>query len=228
MRQPNNIIIALDTSSRQETEELISKLSPPINFYKIGLELYIAEGNDIVKSLKERGLKVFLDLKLHDIPNTVSKAAANIAKLKPDMITVHTLGGLKMLEAAVESVKQVSPQTKVLGVTVLTSLDEQALRCLGVNVDIKQFIIQLGEAAYESGCDGLVCSAADLTFLRPKFKEPFLLVTPGIRLEKEEAADQIRTATVNQALQNGADYLVIGRSVTKKANPKKQLEQLIL
>lgn len=222
----NKVIIALDVSSRQQAENLISQLTPPIGFYKIGLELYTAEGNNFIQSLRGQNLKVFLDLKLHDTPNTVAKTVANISKYKPDMITVHALGGSKMLEAAVQTTKQIYSRMKVLAVTVLTSLDQALLKQIGLNEDIEGLIGKLGQAGYDSGCDGLICSASDLPYLREKFGPPFLLVTPGIRLPEDEKDDQLRTASAKEALENGADYLVVGRSITHKKQPADALKKI--
>lgn len=221
------VIIALDASNRQQAENLISQLSPPISFYKVGLELYTAEGNDFIKYLNEQGLKVFLDLKLHDIPNTVAKAVSVIAELNPDFITVHALGGPKMLQAAVEAARGAGSTMKVLAVTVLTSLDQAALNQMGVEKGLQDLIVKLAQSAYDSGCDGLVCSASDLSFLREKFPATFLMVTPGIRLPEDSADDQKRVATASEALKKGADYLVIGRSITEKEQPAEALGKLL-
>ena len=220
------VIVALDVQEQAKALELIEQISPPIEFYKIGLELYTSAGNDFVSRLKERGMKVFLDLKLHDIPTTVSRAVASISNLMPDMITVHASGGAQMLKAAVSAAREVSPKTKVLAVTVLTSLDSDALIQIGMQPDIKEAIRKLAGLAYESGCDGIVCSAADLADLRDLYPSPFLMVTPGIRLAEEETHDQKRTSTPIDAIKQGADYLVIGRSISAQKQPKSALERI--
>lgn len=222
----DKVIIALDVNDKQTAQQLIDQLTPPISFYKVGLELYTGEGNAIIKLLKEQNLRIFLDLKLHDIPNTVAKTVANLAKYKPDMFTAHVLGGRKMLEAAVKVAREVYPRTKVLGVTILTSLDQNALKELGISEKVEHLVTQLAQAAFDSGCDGIVCSANDLSFLRSKFPPPFLLVAPGIRLPEDKTDDQLRTATANEALEKGADYLVVGRSITAKKQPAEALNQL--
>ena len=223
---PDKVIVALDVQEQAKALELIDKISPPIDFYKIGLELYISEGNEFVKLLKDKGHKVFLDLKLHDIPNTVAKAVASICRQKPDMITVHALGGAEMLKVAVDAAKEMSPQTKVLAVTVLTSLDSEGLKNIGIQKGLKDTIKNLAGLAHESGCDGIVCSAADLEELRDTYPSPFLMVTPGIRLENDNSDDQKRVTMPTTALEQGADFLVIGRSITAKNEPKKALERI--
>ena len=220
------VIVALDVQEQAKALELIEQISPPIEFYKIGLELYTSTGNDFVTHLKDRGLKIFLDLKLHDIPTTVSRAVASISNLMPDMITVHASGGAQMLKAAVSAAREVSPKTKVLAVTVLTSLDSDALIQIGMQPDIKEAIRKLAGLAYESGCDGIVCSAVDLEDLRDLYPSPFLMVTPGIRLAEEETHDQKRTSTPINAIKQGADYLVIGRSISAQKQPKAVLERI--
>jgi len=223
----NKIIIALDVNNKQEALSLIGQLSPQIDFYKVGYELYLSEGNDLIKELKTRGLKVFLDLKLHDIPNTVSRAVAVIAKLKPDMITVHALGGAQMLKAAIDAAKDVHSQIKVLGVTVLTSLDEAAVKQMGFGKDIRALVPELARLVYESGCAGIVCSGQDLPSLRQEFPPPFLMVTPGIRLPEQQGQDdQKRMITPSTAIKKGADYLVIGRAITNQEQPAAALKQL--
>ena len=220
------VIVALDVKEQAKALELIEQISPPIDFYKVGLELYTLAGNDFVSRLKEQGMKVFLDLKLHDIPTTVSRAVASISNLMPDMITVHASGGAQMLKAAVSAAREVSPKTKVLAVTVLTSLDSDALIQIGMQPDIKEAIRKLAGLAYESGCDGIVCSAVDLEDLRDLYPSPFLMVTPGIRLAEEETHDQKRTSTPTDAIEQGADYLVIGRSISAQKQPKVALERI--
>jgi len=223
----DKVIIALDVNNKQEALRLINELSPPVEFYKVGFELYLSAGNDFIRELKTRNLKLFLDLKLHDIPNTISRAVAVIAKLKPDMITVHALGGAEMLKAAVDAAKDIHPQMKVLGVTVLTSIDQAAIRQIGFGKDIKTLVLELARLAYESGCAGIVCSGSDLPFLRKEFASPFLMVTPGIRLLEEKAADdQKRTITPSLAIKQGADYLVLGRAITNQEHLAAALKQL--
>ncbi|KKN17194.1 hypothetical protein LCGC14_0968240 [marine sediment metagenome] len=220
------VIVALDVKEQAKALELIEQISPPIDFYKVGLELYTLVGNDFVSRLKEQGMKVFLDLKLYDIPTTVSRAVASISNLMPDMITVHASGGAQMLKAAVSAAREVSPKTKVLAVTVLTSLDSDALIQIGMQPDIKEAIRKLAGLAYESGCDGIVCSAVDLEDLRDLYPSPFLMVTPGIRLAEEETHDQKRTSTPIDAIKQGADYLVIGRSISAQKQPKSALDRI--
>lgn len=220
------IIIALDVPSQEEALQIIRHTHPPIDFYKVGLELYNSAGADFVKNLKAKGLKIFLDLKLHDIPSTVAKAVTSIAKMDTDMITVHTFGGHEMLKAAVEGAKTQNPDIKVMGVTVLTSLDEIAIRHIGIDINIGKLVERLSTIANDCGLDGIICSATDLSFLRSKLPQPFLMVTPGIRKPGDTTADQKRTATPIQALNNGADYLVVGRSVTAQKDCKQALEQL--
>ncbi len=223
----DKIIVALDVSEKERAEKIIEKLSSSVKYFKVGLELYSSEGNNIVKEIKSKGLRVFLDLKLHDIPNTVSNTIRNIAELKPSMVTVHTLGGGQMLEAAVAAARESYPEMKILGVTVLTSLDKKSLFSMGIEISEKDLVSKLAKLAFDSGCDGIVCSAQDLGDIREEYPPPFLVVIPGIRLPEDELADQRKVSHPCLAFEKGADFIVLGRSITNKEQPELAIKRLL-
>ncbi len=218
----NNVIIALDFSSKEEVYDFLDKFEKKNLFLKVGMELYYKEGNSLIKELKNMGHKIFLDLKLYDIPNTVNKAIKNLVKLDVDFITVHTLGGYQMLKAASDATK--CSNTKLLGVTILTSFsNEQIKEDLNISLDLENQVIHLSNMAKKANIDGIVCSANEVS----KINKELICVTPGIRMLGDDADDQKRIMTPKKAIDSGSDYLVIGRSITKKADPYKAYNQIL-
>jgi len=220
----SELIVALDVAGAAEVMALIDRLPPEVTWYKIGLELFCAEGPSVVQAVRARGKNVFLDLKLHDIPNTVSGAAAEAARLGADLITVHAAGGEAMIRAAVEGIATAGGITRVVAVTLLTSLDPAAMppgfpRPL-VLADVQAEMLALTERA---GALGIVCSAADLPALCQRHPAPFYSVTPGIRAAGSAAQDQKRVATIADAVAAGASLLVLGRAITAAADPRAAL-----
>jgi len=220
----DRIIVALDVSSLDRAIALV-ELLPDVTFWKVGLELFTSVGAEIVQYLKSQGKRVFLDLKLHDIPNTVAATCRVLTKLEVDFITVHALGGRAMLNAAQTEVQ--NSQTQLLAVTVLTSISENELaRDLKISLKLSDYALELALMAQNSGISGSVCSPHELKNLRSHLYPSFNLVTPGIRLENGLAYDQNRVMTPQQAIALGANYLVIGRPITAAVDPLKVWQEL--
>ncbi len=215
----SRIIVALDYASRQAASGLVDRLDPTQCKLKVGKELFVAAGPDYVAELVHRGYDVFLDLKFHDIPNTVAAACRAAAQLGVWMINVHALGGRAMLEAAREALEGLSTRPKLIAVTLLTSLQDADLVEIGIAGSTQQSVSNLANLAQSCGLDGVVCSAREVNRLHRERGKGFLLVTPGIRPQQAERGDQARIATPQEALQNGSSYLVIGRPITQAPDP---------
>ena len=217
------IIVALDFADPDQALEFSVKITPEQCRIKVGKELFTSAGPDLVARLIERGFDVFLDLKFHDIPNTVEKACAAAARLGVWMLNVHTLGGKSMMEAAREGVECVAQRPFLIGVTILTSLKGEDLVEIGIGTPLSKLTEQLTYSAIDCGLDGVVCSAREANALRAAIGSSALLVTPGIRPEWADSHDQSRIATPQQALADGASYLVIGRPITQHESPARAL-----
>ena len=207
----NPIIVALDVSTSERAVELAKGLAPVVGAVKIGSELFTHAGPEIVKKIRATGASVFLDLKFYDIPNTVAKAAASAVRLDVDMITIHTSGGSEMMAAAERSANEIASELGdkpplVLGVTVLTSFDGIGLAETGLDSDVGKRVARLAQLAVKSVLRGLVCSAVEITFLKPCLPSEIKLITPGIRPEGSKTDDQKRTLTPTEALELGADW----------------------
>lgn len=217
------VIVALDKPNPVDVIGLAKQLDPTLCRVKVGKELFVAGGPDIVEVLMSFGFEVFLDLKFHDIPNTVGGAIRSACNLGVWMVNVHCLGGRKMMEAAVEVVNSVSNPPKLIGVTVLTSMHASDLFEVGLgnecDVTVATEVLRLAKLAHESGLDGVVCAALEAKMLRSELGKDFILVTPGIRLPAGSADDQARIMTPDKAIQAGADYLVVGRPITGAVSP---------
>ncbi len=218
------LIIALDVPSAQEALSLVRELSRDISFFKIGLELFTAAGPDVVRAVIATGAQVFLDLKLHDIPNTVGKAVTAAAALGVRMLTLHLSGGRHMLEAAA-AVNH--GKVLLLGVTVLTSSDEAALRETGVASSVEAQAVRLAKLGAVAGLGGLIASPHEVRALRSAVGPTMTIITPGVRPRWAAANDQERFTTPAEALANGADYLVIGRPVTAHHDPREAVQKII-
>jgi orotidine-5'-phosphate decarboxylase len=226
MSQAPEFAIAFDVPTLEAALALDEKLGRGPELAKVGLELFTACGPEAVKALKARGRRVFLDLKLHDIPNTVRGAAASAAKLGADLLTVHATGGAGMVAAAVEGIREVAPRdgTRVVAVTLLTSLDPAAMPPgFTQPFDLHAVAAALTAEAERAGALGVVCSAADLAGVRAKLGRAFYAVTPGIRPAGGDTHDQKRVATVESAVRDGASLLVLGRAITAAADPEAAL-----
>ena len=220
-------VIALDVPTRADAESLLDRLGPEADFVKVGLQLFTAEGPDVVRAMHGRGLRVFLDLKLHDIPNTVAHAVRSAARLGVELLTVHASGGRAMLRAAVDARGSDGP--KLLGVTLLTSLSAaEVAEAWGRDaVSSEDEVARLARQAEGEGLDGVVASVAELPVIRAATSPAFRVLTPGIRLAGDDAGDQSRVATPGEAARMGADYVVLGRSVTAAADPAAALRRAV-
>lgn len=225
MPNREQLIVALDFPSREEALTLAGKVWSEATWFKVGLELFTAAGEAVVDSLKEMGARVFLDLKLHDIPNTVAGAAAAATRLGVDMLTVHALGGKEMMAAAVAAVQEEAgkrgiPVPLVVAVTILTTTDQQVLhRELGIPAAMEEQVLRLANLARAAGADGVVASPLEVATLRRELGPDFCLVTPGIRPAGTAAHDQRRILTPGAAVAAGSNYLVVGRPITRAADP---------
>ncbi len=220
----NPIFVALDTTQTGKAAVLAAKLEGLVGGFKLGLEFFTAQGPAGIEAVGHLGMPLFLDLKFHDIPNTVAGAMRGIARLRPAMTTLHAQGGIEMMRAGIDAARDeaaklgISPP-KVLAVTVLTSLDEAALAAMGVNGPVLDHVLRLAERAAEAGVDGLVCSSHEVAAVRKAVGPDKLLVVPGIRPAWGDFGDQKRVMTPREAYDLGADILVIGRPITSAADP---------
>jgi orotidine-5'-phosphate decarboxylase len=221
------IIVALDFPDSKQALEFARKTSPDQCRLKIGKELFTSCGPTLVEALVNSGYDIFLDLKFHDIPNTVQKAASAAARLGVWMLNVHALGGSAMMQAAREGVEIVAQRPFLIAVTVLTSLSSQDLKDIGIDRSVPDLVDRLARNALANGLDGVVCSAEEVPALRSSIGESALLVTPGIRPEWASTDDQQRIVTPQQALADGASYLVIGRPITRHQDPAAALALII-
>ena len=221
----SGIILALDYPSGDQALEFVDLMAGRVGFYKVGLELFSREGPAVVERLRERDRQVFLDLKLHDIPRTVAGAVTAARELGVRFLTLHTAGGPHMMEAAATSAEG---RIQLLGVTMLTSLGASAIPAGpgGVRMSLEDHVLRLADGARTAGLDGVVASPLEAAALRRRFGDEFLLVTPGIRLPRQERHDQRRVATPRSAREAGADYLVIGRAVTGAPDPCRALDAI--
>ncbi|MBF7683142.1 orotidine-5'-phosphate decarboxylase [Acinetobacter sp. B5B] len=222
-----SIIVALDSKSKKEALQLADQLDPSLCRVKVGKELFTHEGPEIVKALHQLGFDVFLDLKFHDIPNTTAQAVCAAADLGVWMVNVHASGGRKMMETCAERLNAGNYQTQLIAVTVLTSMAQEDLKDIGLDVNPVDHVRRLARLTKDSGLNGIVCSAQEATFLRAELGQDFTLVTPGIRPQGSQSDDQKRIVTPSQAIDAGATHLVIGRPITKSAHPQKTLKEII-
>jgi orotidine-5'-phosphate decarboxylase len=221
----DKIIVPLDVPDATSARKLIQAIGGTVGFFKVGNQLFTAVGPDIVKEVQASGSKVFLDLKFHDIPNTVRRAVESACGLGVDMLTIHLSGGREMCEAAV--VGRGIAKTLILGVTVLTSLNDETLAEVGFRTSVEDEVLLLADLAKHIGITGLVASPQEVVVLRERFGSLFTTVIPGIRPSWSEAGDQKRVLTPLQAVQAGADYLVIGRPITASPDPQAAVERII-
>mgnify|MGYP002711363097 FL=1 len=214
------VIVALDFATEAQALKLVDGLDPTMCRLKVGKEMFTHMGPGFVKSLENRGFGVFLDLKFHDIPNTVARAVAAAADLGVWMVNVHASGGPRMMEAAVKALEPYGAKRPLLtAVTVLTSMDEEQLRAVGITCPLEEQVLRLATLTRDCGLDGVVCSAREAAMLRQHLGQDFKLVTPGIRPRNAEVGDQIRVVTPADAIKLGSSYLVMGRPITKALDP---------
>jgi len=228
MRDPREqLIVALDVSSAAAAQKIVAAVGDSAFTYKVGKQLFTAEGPQIVRDLVASGRQVFLDLKYHDIPSTVASAVREAAKLHVSMLTVHASGGGRMLRAAVDAARNMNPTLMVLAVTVLTSLDDSDLEKMGVRGKVVDQVLRLSALAIADGCDGVVASAQEATELRNELDGEFLIVTPGVRPAGMGRGDQVRVVTPAEAIAAGATHIVVGRPITQAADPAAEARAIL-
>ncbi|MBM3249136.1 MAG: orotidine-5'-phosphate decarboxylase [Candidatus Omnitrophica bacterium] len=217
------LIVALDTGDLKKARCIVNELSGIVKIFKVGSQLFARYGPKAVDMVNKRNCKVFLDLKFHDIPNTVKSAVESAKELGVFMLTLHTLGGKEMLKAA----SGVPKRPKLVGVTVLTSLNNEDLSYLGINRGVEDEVLELARLAKESELDGAVCSPKEIALIRKKMGKDFIIVAPGIRLIGEKTSDQKRVLTPKEAIKLGADYIVVGRPIFEAKEPIKAAEEIV-
>lgn len=223
----SKVIVALDYANSQDALALVNQLDPNLCKLKVGKELFTATGPTLVEILVAKGFKVFLDLKFHDIPNTVQKACEAASNLGVWMLNVHASGGSAMLQAALEGVNKNTHKPYLIAVTVLTSMNQASLNEIGISETVENQVLKLAKLTQNAGLHGVVCSAMEAPLLRKQLNNDFLLVTPGIRPANVNQDDQSRVVTPQDALNSGASYLVIGRPITQARNPLQALEAIL-
>ena len=223
----NKVIVALDYEKKKEAMQLVDQIDPSLCRLKVGKEMFTTLGTEFVKELQRRNFDVFLDLKFHDIPNTVARAVRSAADLGVWMVDMHASGGLRMMEAAKRILEPYGKDAPILiAITVLTSMEEADLLQIGVNTSPEEHVIRLARLSQRAGLDGVVCSPQEVEILRQRCGNEFKLVTPGIRPEGSQLGDQRRVMTPKEAINAGSDYLVIGRPITQAADPVAVLKQI--
>jgi len=227
MRPEDRLIVALDVSSTREAQKIVQTLGSAVSVYKVGNQLFTAEGPSVVKELVQAGKKVFLDLKFHDIPNTVAGGVRSAAAMGVSMLTIHASGGSAMLRAAVEAARQASKPPIVLAVTVLTSLSDADLQETGVAGRTRDHALVLATLAQNRGCNGVVASPHEARIVRQNLGAGFVIVTPGIRPAGSAKGDQSRVNTPAEAIAAGADYVVVGRPITEAEDPVQAARQIV-
>ena len=223
--KPKQIIVALDFDSAVEANSIVKLLDPEIYRLKVGKQLYASQAPHTLYSSNKQGFDIFLDLKLHDIPNTVYKALKNLLHQKVWMTNIHLLGGEEMIQAAREAKEHTKSEALLIGVTVLTSLDGNNIKNMGFNIQIPELVKILSKSARQNNIDGVVCSANEVPEIKESLGKNFITVTPGIRIQQGND-DQSRVATLAEAAKNGADYIVLGREITASKNVSKMIKKV--
>ena len=223
------VIIACDFKDKEETLNFLNKIEDEKLYLKIGMELFYSEGPEIVREIKKRGHKIFLDLKLHDIPNTVEKAMKSLAKLDVDMTNVHASGTIKMMEAGLKGLtKEDGTRPLLIAVTQLTSTSQEVMeQDLLIKENIEDVVMHYAENSKKAGLDGVVCSPLEVQVVKRKCGKDFLTITPGIRFSTDSKDDQSRITTPAKAKELGSDYIVVGRSITKAENPQEAYRKCV-
>ncbi len=224
-----DVIVACDFPGKKETLEFLDKFKEEKPFVKVGMELFYAEGPEFVKEIKDRGHKIFLDLKLCDIPNTVKKAMAALSDLDVDICNLHAFGGMEMMKAAVEGLTRPDGSRPLLiAVTVLTSISQEMLKNeIKIERPLQEVVIEYAKNAKEAGLDGVVCSPLEASIVHENCGDSFLTVTPGIRFADDAKGDQVRVTTPAKAKEIGSDYIVVGRSITAAEDPVKAYRRCV-
>ncbi len=226
------LIVALDFHTMEDVRSYVERLGDTVSFYKVGMELFYSAGGEVVSYLKQQHKQVFLDLKLHDIPNTVAEGLCSLMHLGADILNLHAQGGYTMMKTAAERVKQEAHRLgieppKLIAITVLTSIDQEDWQGLGQPMEIREQVVRLAKLAKKAGLDGVVASSQEAAAIREACGPEFLIVTPGIRPAGSALNDQSRIATPSSALQNGASHLVVGRPIRLAKNPEDAAKKII-
>ena len=220
------LIVALDVSTAAAAQKIVAAVGDSASTYKVGLQLYTAVGPQIVRDLVASGRRVFLDLKYHDIPNTVGRAVAEAEKLGVSMLTIHSAGSTRMIRAAIDAAK-VRPDLMVLAVTVLTSMDSHDLETIGVQAALEDSVVRLASLALANGCQGIVSSAREASTVRARLGDRFAIVTPGVRPTGSRVGDQVRVVTPAEAIAAGASHIVVGRPITDAPDPAAEARMIL-
>ena len=223
----NPIILAVDTKSDLEAYEISQEVSGYVGAIKLGLEYFDTYGPEGIRKIQEIGIPIFLDLKLHDIPMTVKKTIETLSDINPAIINVHAFGGQQMMKYALEGLGEASKNTSLVAVTVLTSLNDDDMAILGINYPVKDLVKNLAKLTKDSGLAGVVCSAEEIVLVRKVCGKDFIIIVPGIRPEGSQKDDQKRVMTPKQAISLGADYLVIGRPITKSKDLLSKVKEIL-
>ena len=228
----NRLIVALDFHTLEDVKTLVEELGDSVSYYKVGMELFYSAGPQVITYLKEKNKNIFLDLKLHDIPNTVGEGLCSLMRLGADIVNVHASGGFTMMKTAAEKLhalaeKQGVPCPKIIAVTILTSINEEDWAGLGMECEIRQQVVRLAKLTKEAGLDGVVASPQEASAIREACGPDFMIVTPGVRPAGAAINDQSRIATPASALTNGASHLVVGRPIGAAEDPKAEALAII-
>lgn len=232
MTHNERLIVALDVDTKEKALELVKKLKDEVRIFKIGSELFTSCGPSIVEDIQKQGAKVFLDLKFHDIPNTAAKAAASAVRMGVFLFNVHALGGSDMMKKCAQSVTEEAKKLniqrpKMIAVTILTSMDGNNLRNIGINDNMEKQVLKLATLAKDAGLDGVVASPSEIKTIRKELGEGFLIVTPGVRPAWAAKNDQKRIATPKEAIESGASFIVVGRPVTEADDPVEAVKKIL-
>ena len=232
MNNRERLIVAMDVPNLELVTQAVDRIGDAVSYYKIGMESFYSMGQTVLEEISGRNKKIFLDLKLHDIPNTVARSLRSLCRFAPAMTTIHAAGGPSMLKAAVDAANEGAtywkqPRPKLLGITVLTSISEAEWSVIGSGSSVRDSVLRLALICREAGVDGVVASPHEAAAIRAACGKDFLIVTPGIRPMDGEQGDQSRIATPSQALKDGADYLVVGRPILAAADPRLAAQAII-
>jgi orotidine-5'-phosphate decarboxylase len=232
MKPRDRLIFALDVEHFGEAQKLVDLLKDHVGLFKVGKQLFTHSGPKVIDMIRRKGERVFLDLKFHDIPNTVAKAGEEAAKLGSAMFTVHSLGGYEMMKQAVESSRDIAkqlnmPKPLILAVTILTSMDEGILKEVGIKTPLEKQVIRLATLAQKAGVNGVVASPREINLIRDHCGSDFLIVTPGVRPASVAKGDQKRTLTPGEAVRTGADYIVVGRPIREADDPVRAADEIV-
>jgi len=232
MNPLERLIVALDVDSEERALNLVDELKAIVKIFKVGSELFTSAGPEIIEKILAQGSSIFLDLKFHDIPNTVAKAARAAARLGVSIFNVHALGGYEMMKTTMEAVNDEAKilridRPKVLAVTILTSMDEEKLKTIGIDEDVETQVLRLANLAKDAGLDGVIASPREIKLIRKNFGKDFVIITPGVRPAWASSDDQRRIAAPREAIRDGADHIVVGRPIIEAKDPTEAARRIL-